>query len=362
MKITFLMPTFESFSGGIRVIMIYAQKLQARGHEIRLVCMRRRQPPLVRRLWNTVSGKAVKRGANEAFRPDGMSVTMVDAGRPMRDEDVPDGDVVVATWWETAPWAAALSPRKGAKAYFMQDYGSSNQPLEPLIATWRLPLHMITISPWLKRVVNEHVERDVDLAPNAVDHELFYSAPREKPARPTVGFVYSHNPAKGVDICVRAAEIARKELPELRVVAFGGAVRPERVPVADFVEFHVRPTDEELRSIYSSCTAWLFGSRREGFGLPILEALACRTPVIATPAGVAEDFIKPEFGVLVGAEDSGGMAEAIVRMCRLTPDQWRAMSEAGHEAVAGYTWDDAAQLFEEALFRAAGISSSAPAR
>ena len=43
---------------------------------------------------------------------------IIDRYRPVEDKDVPDADVVVATWWETPKWVAKLSPSKGAKAYF----------------------------------------------------------------------------------------------------------------------------------------------------------------------------------------------------------------------------------------------------
>src|SRR5438067_549849 len=41
---------------------------------------------------------------------------------PISAGDVPDGDIVLATWWETVEWAAALPASKGAKVHFMQDY------------------------------------------------------------------------------------------------------------------------------------------------------------------------------------------------------------------------------------------------
>ena len=52
----------------------------------------------------------------------GVPVHVLDRYRPVMDCDVPDGDVVIATWWETAEWVVELSSRKGAKAYFIQHY------------------------------------------------------------------------------------------------------------------------------------------------------------------------------------------------------------------------------------------------
>jgi hypothetical protein len=61
---------------------------------------------------------------NEPSFFDNLAVEhkIIDRYRPVEDKDVPDADVVVATWWETAEWVAKLSPSKGAKAYFIQHH------------------------------------------------------------------------------------------------------------------------------------------------------------------------------------------------------------------------------------------------
>ena len=62
---------------------------------------------------------------------------------------------------------------------------------------------------------------------------------------------------------------------------------------------------------------WLFGAREEGFELPILEAMACRTPVLGTPAGAALELLVDGAGILVPREDPDAMARAIVEVCQM---------------------------------------------
>jgi glycosyltransferase involved in cell wall biosynthesis len=114
-------------------------------------------------------------------------------------------------------------------------------------------------------------------------------------------------------------------------------------------DFHLRATDRELPGLYASCDAWLFATKQEGFGLPILEAMACRTPVIATPAGAAPELLAGGGGELVPHNDPAAMADAIVRMAALTDAAWREISERAWKTASRYTWDDAATLFDEAL-------------
>lgn len=57
-------------------------------------------------------------------------------------------------------------------------------------------------------------------------------------------------------------------------------------------------------------------------------------------------------GILVKPEDPEDMAKAIEQICQLSDAEWRAMSETALEKVINYTWEDATNLFEAALYAA----------
>ncbi|MBK9118917.1 MAG: glycosyltransferase family 4 protein [Phycisphaerales bacterium] len=357
MKITFVTPPAAK-AGGNRVIGIYARGLLARGHEVQLISAAPTGRGLRETLGHVARGRwwHLRQGSGKlADRMiPGVPHRILDKPPPVTPEDVPDADVVIATWWATSPWVASFPPEKGAKAYFMQDYGVAGQRLEQVVPTWSLPLHIITISQWLHDLVLSHVPGPVDLVPNAVDHQRFDAPPRDKQAVPTVGFVYSPYWSKGCDLCLRATELAREKLPTLRLVGFGGktSAHPEFRPPA-WAEFRWRAPDAVVPEIYASCDAWLFGSRLEGFGLPILEAMACRTPVIGTGAGAAPELIGEGGGLLVHPMHPDAMAAAIMRVAEMSNEEWRRMSDAAYATATRYTWDDATDLFEAALYRAA---------
>jgi glycosyltransferase involved in cell wall biosynthesis len=86
--------------------------------------------------------------------------------------------------------------------------------------------------------------------------------------------------------------------------------------------------------------------------LPILEAMACRTPVIGTPAGAAPDLLCDGGGLLVRPEDPRDMARAIVQVHAMDEPAWMSMSDAAYEVASRFTWDHATDLFEAALHRA----------
>ena len=190
---------------------------------------------------------------------------------------------------------------------------------------------------------------DVSLVSNGVDHQQFWAPPRGKNRVPTVGLVYTRVPRKSCHIALQAFTLASRRLPELRLVAFGTHQMIPQLPFPPRIEFHFRPPQDKLREVYSQCDAWLFSSKTEGFGLPILEAMACRTPVIGTPAGAAPELLSEGGGVLVAPEDPADMARAIEEVVTLGEPEWRRMSDQAFATTSRYTWDHAVELFEAAL-------------
>ncbi len=112
--------------------------------------------------------------------------------------------------------------------------------------------------------------------------------------------MYSRAKWKRSDLAIASIEIARSRLPELNAVALGTKL-PRDLP--SWIERCEQPNKPDLNKAYATCLAWLFSSDIEGFGLPILEAMACGTPVIGTPAGAAPKLVTSETGVLVPFDD-----------------------------------------------------------
>jgi glycosyltransferase involved in cell wall biosynthesis len=80
--------------------------------------------------------------------------------------------------------------------------------------------------------------------------------------------------------------------------------------------------------------------------------MACRTPVIGTPAGAAPELLADGVGVLVKPEDPEDMARAIEQICKLSESEWRTMSDAAYARATSYTWEEATDCFEAALHTA----------
>lgn len=351
MRITFVLP-FAGLQGGVRVVATYADLLTRRGHDVVVISM----PPEVSlrsRVKSFIRGRGWRFHAEPSYF-DGLNVEhrVLEQIRPVVDADLPDADVVVATFYTTAYGVQHLSSAKGAKAIFIQNYEVKEGEVNPkLDATWRMPMHKITISKWLVQLAREKFgDSVVSHVPNSVDLVQFHAAQRGKRPVPTVGLLYSTFSMKGCDTSLKALKRVAARIPSLRLVSFGAEQPDFRLPLPRFAEFHYRPLQEKLRGIYALCDVWLSASYLEGFCLPLLEAMACRCPVVSTRSGGPLDIVEDGInGYLVDVRDVDAFADRTLRVLNLPQEEWKRMSEAAYRTATRYTWDDATDLFERAL-------------
>ncbi|MEM1012999.1 MAG: glycosyltransferase family 4 protein [Planctomycetota bacterium] len=365
MRITFVLPV-ASLEGGVRVVAEYAHRLSTRGHDVTVVSLGMHpSPPLARRAKDQI--KNVLYGNWGALLPQPLPTpgpSHVDAlgsmhvrlphGGPIREHDVPDADVVVATWWQTVPWVAMFPPTKGRKVHFIQHdervmMATPETRAEAGRVTWQTPdFARVTVASWISDVGRDEYGSESTVVSNAVSRELFDAPQRDLGQPPTVGFMDSRVAFKGADIAAQAVTQMRKALPDLKVVTFGVHDREEG-HTPDWASYQRRPAQETIAEIYRSCDAWLFASRCEGFGLPILEAMACRAPVVGTPAGAAPDLVTSDNGRLVAMEDPAAMAEAALEVVTQPADAWRRMSDAAYATANQHDWAAATDAFERFL-------------
>lgn len=360
MRITFLMPA-DDLTGGNRVVATYARELEALGHQVLVVSnpaapLRVREAlRLIRRgRWSELKQRRQPPPGHIAL--SGVPHKTLDRERPIVAADLPDADIVIATWWETAVWMAALPASKGRKVHLIQGYEiwGGEHMRQRVHDALRLPNHKIAISSGLKRDI-EAALGDLRMAvvPNAVDLNQFDAPARTRQAVPTIGFIYAHAAIKGADRCLKAIALAREHIPDLRVVCFGADQPGPDLPLLPNSQFTHRPAQNALAANYSACDAWLFASRLDSFGLPILEAMACRTPVIGLAIGAAPDLLVDGRGMLVEGNNESELidrlASAIVAMVRQPDADWLAMSNAAYHHARSYSWQDAAHRLENEL-------------
>lgn len=180
-------------------------------------------------------------------------------------------------------------------------------------------------------------------------------------AAPYLLFVGGIDFKKNVGRLVAGFARARREhrLPHVLVVAgalqdsgnafFDDARRiAEREGVAEHVVWAGFVPEDDLPALYSGADAFLFPSLWEGFGLPVLEAMACGVPVI-TSARSAMSEVTEEAAVLVDPSDPAAIADGVITALSDGP----ALASAGLRRAARYTWERTAARTIE-VYEAAG--------
>lgn len=115
----------------------------------------------------------------------------------------------------------------------------------------------------------------------------------------------------------------------------------------------LRLSDEELRAAYSGAVALVYPSKYEGFGLPILEAMACGCPVITCPnASIPE--AAGEGALYVNDTDINGMVNALCEIQK--PDVRNSLIATGLEQSKKFSWSNMAKIVSSALLEANLVS------
>ncbi len=356
MRITFALPETNLMTGGLRVIAQYSMHLEAQGHEV-VLAVRRPDRMLGRRqkllklmgLHKPYPPLPAERGYFATLR---ARVIHLDEDKPLRAEDLPDADAIISTWWTTAEWAEGLPKAKGRHIHFIQGYEDFTPVFSQRIqAVYNRPNGKIVVSDWLQKIIRERHGRDSVLVLNGVDTVQFRAAPRERNAVPRVGLLWAPHPRKNCPLALDAIVRLRAVRPDLQAIFFGGGDRPDNLP--GWIAYEQRPTQDLIPEIYASCDLWLFPTISEGFGLPLLEAMACGTPVLATPAGAAPDLIEDGVnGRLLPADISAGaMATAADAFLAQGDEAWKAASLAAWRTAQQHDLAHAARSFEQAVER-----------
>ncbi len=161
-------------------------------------------------------------------------------------------------------------------------------------------------------------------------------------------------PRKNVPALLRAWTRALPELPESLWLVVAGGPGSRSVPDADLpqtperVLFTGYVPDEVLPALYSGAISFVFPSLCEGFGLPILEAMACGAPVV-TSDGSSLAEVGSGAAILVEPSSVNSIAAGIHQVVH-EPGLRNALSRAGLERARRYSWSRCAELTRAVLF------------
>ncbi|WP_406673523.1 glycosyltransferase family 1 protein [Nonomuraea sp. N2-4H] len=206
----------------------------------------------------------------------------------------------------------------------------------------------------------------IDVAYHGVDMTQFHPPTEEEIKRaatrcglhgqPYVAFLGALDPRKNVPNLIRGFAAAVKRLDKPPALVIGGGVHEDDVDAAcrevEATVRVVRPgylSAPELPGFLGGALVVAFPSRGEGFGLPVLEAMACGAPVLTT-----HRTSLPEVGgdaVAYTEPDADSIADALGQLLS-SPERRRQLGEAGLARAREFTWDASAEAHLSSYQRA----------
>jgi glycosyltransferase involved in cell wall biosynthesis len=334
-------------TGGIRVVFEYANRLAARGHDIRVVHAYDLTGKKLPRKegWLTLA-KRLKYLVGQCPKWFDLRVPIVRVPR-LIDKYVPKADVIVATANETADWVARLDPSRGRKFYFIQHFEDWTRDPSLVKATWKLPLKKIVIASWLQKLAAEMGEEVAATITNGINVEQFHCKEKIFHNPPRVLMMTHALTWKGTEDGLSAIRLAREAGHPFPVTLFGAYPLAQSLP--ENSRFVLAPTGEDLRTLYCEHDIFLSPSWSEGCQLPPMEAMACGCAVIATNVGGIPDYaIAEETALVTDPRHPEGMAAALIRLIE-DPALLRRLGAAGQKYIVQYDWERATDMFERAV-------------
>jgi glycosyltransferase involved in cell wall biosynthesis len=250
----------------------------------------------------------------------------------------------IATFWATAP-VVAESAFENEGFYLVQDIESifyeDEMRRQLVMDTYRLPLTKITNSKWVLKQLQQ-LGFSCTYIGMAIDNTIYNlkAHVNRKPYLVLVNAPRTRNlwQLKGMDTLSKALELAKQIVPQMAVCSFSAELWPLELPTVR-IRHYSRPTDEEIALLYNSASCFVSASEHEGFGLPLLEAMACGCPVVCTRADGNEEFcISDKTCVLVNKRDVNALAKAIVQVIS-GQDLSHHLSMGGLKMSKQYNWD-----------------------
>lgn len=197
----------------------------------------------------------------------------------------------------------------------------------------------------------------VVVVPNGVDPvmqplpEAQVAAFREQQDLPEHFFLFlgTLQPRKNVEGLVRAFASVSMGIDWPLVIAGAKGWQYEQIfelvrelGLTSRVRFAGHVPGEQLPLWYNAATVLVYPSRYEGFGLPLLEAMACGTAVIGSTASSLPEVVG-DAGLLVDPDDTPGLAESMLRLAA-DSELRQQLERRGLERSASFTWQETARL------------------
>ena len=318
----------DSPSGGVKVVFEHANRLQDRGYDVKIYCLRKE--------------------TNVAWFDLYALIIYI-----TEQTDIPQCDIAIGTYFSTLPFLQKT--KANVKIHFSQGYEVliyDKEREQSIVNTiqnnYRLVKEKIVVSKWLKQIIDSEYDIDCNYVPNGLDQYVYSFSKHNRNNILRVLVVGNYNlEIKGVKIALKAVQrfLLNHKCAIVRLAS-------EKTTFDLGYEFHdmSKMTQEQIANVYASCDVTVCASHKvEGFSLHGLESMASGTPVISTDNGGITDYaINNQNALIVPVGNSQSICDALVLLFSNSV-LYSRLVEQGLITSKGYLWCKQIDMLENTL-------------
>ncbi len=341
MKICFVLPQMvKKPIGGYKIVYEYANRLSEMGYEVSLLYLNEKAlerfhlPGILRKRAIAI----FTRNEPKWFKLN-KDIKKYSSTEKITWKLLESVNVVVATGADTVKKTYELFYGKRL-LYLIQDHETWLYPEDKINEMYRMGFENIVISSWLKKIVDAQSGVPSLLLKNPVDIKMYrVKVDPRKRDKYKVGLLYHQAKHKGVKYALKAIDIVKARIPELKLCMFGTSY-PD-FEMKEWMEFNYRASQLDTIRIYNDISIFICASISEGYGLTGLEAMACGAALVSTEYDGVREYAKDGFNALLSPiEDSVSLANNIIEIIENDGLRYEIIQN-GINSVKDFSWEQA---------------------
>lgn len=221
---------------------------------------------------------------------------------------------------------------------------------------------VVVPSTYLKGVFEKY-GIDTIIIPNIIDTDLFFPSKtrvqQEEIKEPHIIVCRNLEKIYGIDIAIRAFSLVKKEYPGARMTVAGEGSELDYLRnlckkklLTDSVTFAGRLKPPEMADLYATADIFLNTSTVDNMPNSILEAMACKVPIVTSPAGGIPHIVEDRrHAIFIDLDDPPSIASKISELCQ-NKNLREEITKNAYEKIQSYTWNHISGLLYEVYEKA----------
>ncbi len=162
---------------------------------------------------------------------------------------------------------------------------------------------------------------------------------------------------KGLDFSLKALKLLKKNNPKIHLIIIGAPKKNghtekliKKLNIEDNVIFKKNISKEKIKELYSTSSIAIVSSLYEGFGYPVIEAMSCEVPLIATNISSIPELVR-SYGILIDPKDEKKLSFNIEKVLNNYDDYKDNAIKGRQHVIETFNWSKITAEYEKILYK-----------